>query len=89
MAASRVDLPKSYRFAPNAVTVHAGTAVTWTNSDNFTHSVRLLDDGGAVLQISPGDSAHVTFATAGLHHYDCSFHPHDMHGTVLVTSDSL
>ena len=51
--------------------------------------MRLLDDGGAVLQISPGDSAHVTFATAGLHHYDCSFHPHDMHGTVLVTSDSL
>jgi plastocyanin len=87
MATSRVDLPKSYRFAPGAITVRAGTAVTWTNSDNFTHSVRLLDDGGAVLQMSPGDTAHFAFTTPGLHRYDCSFHPRDMHGTVLVTSD--
>ncbi len=86
VATSRVDLPKSYQFAPGAITVPARTAVTWTNSDNFTHSVRLLDDGGAVLQMSPGDSAHFVFTTPGLRHYDCSFHPHDMRGTVLVTS---
>ena len=32
-----VDLPKSYKFAPAAITVTAGTTVTWTNDDNFTH----------------------------------------------------
>lgn len=83
---SRVDLPKSYRFAPSSITVRAGAAVTWTSSDNFTRSVRLLDDGGAVLPISPGDSARFAFTSPGLHRYDCSFHPHDMQGTVLVTS---
>lgn len=82
----RVDLPKSYRFAPSPIVVDAGTDVTWTNSDNFTHSVRLLDDGGGVLLMQPGDSARFTFKTQGLHRYDCSFHPRDMQGTVLVTS---
>jgi plastocyanin len=28
----------------------------------------------------------VSFATPGLHHYDCSFHPRDMHGTVMVSN---
>lgn len=86
VATHRVDLPKSYRFAPSLIIVDAGTAVTWTNSDNFTHSVRLLDDGGAVLLMSPGDSVRFTFTTPGLHRYDCSFHPHDMQGTVRVAS---
>ena len=40
VATTTVDMPKSYRFAPQAITVEAGSTVTWTNSDNFTHSVR-------------------------------------------------
>lgn len=86
VAADHVDLPKSYRLAPAAITVPAGATVTWTNSDNFTHSVRLLDDGGTVLILRPGDSTRFTFTSPGPHRYDCSFHPHDMRGTVLVTS---
>lgn len=85
VAADRVDLPKSYRLAPTAITVPAGATVTWTNSDNFTHSIRLLDDGGTVLVMRPGDSTHFAFTSPGLHRYDCSFHPHDMRGSVLVT----
>lgn len=85
VAVDRVDLPRSYRFVPAAITVPAGATVTWTNSDVFTHSVRLVDDGGTVLIIKPGDSARFTFTSAGLHRYDCSFHPHDMRGSVLVT----
>lgn len=86
VAANRVDLPKSYRFAPADITVPAGATVTWTNSDVFTHSIRLVDDGSTVLIMKPGESARFTFTSPGMHRYECSFHPHDMRGTVLVTA---
>ncbi len=85
VATNQVDLPPSYRFAPAHITVPTGTPVTWTNHDNFTHSVRLVDDGGKVMVLKPGESVSFTFEKAGLHHYDCSFHPQNMKGTVLVT----
>jgi plastocyanin len=84
VATDQVDLPRSYKFVPADITVALGTTVTWTNSDQFTHSVRLVDDGGDVLVIKPGESVSYTFEQPGLRHYDCSFHPHDMKGTVLV-----
>ncbi|HEX2141378.1 MAG TPA: plastocyanin/azurin family copper-binding protein, partial [Candidatus Limnocylindria bacterium] len=46
VATDVIDLPQSYRFEPALITVPAGTTVTWTNNDQFTHNVRLLDDGG-------------------------------------------
>jgi plastocyanin len=85
VATNHVDLPRSYKFAPADITVALGTTVTWTNNDQFTHSVRLIDDGGQVLVMKPGESVSHTFEQPGLRHYDCSFHPHDMRGTVLVT----
>ena len=86
VATNRVELPPSYLFRPAAITVPVGTGVTWVNHDHFTHSVRLLDDGGAIHILRPGDSVTVSFATPGLHHYDCSFHPRDMHATARVTA---
>jgi plastocyanin len=85
VATNQVDLPRSYRFEPEVITVPAGTEVTWTNHDQFTHSVRLLDDGGDVFQIAPGESVSYTFDSVGTHNYDCSFHPNDMKGSVIVT----
>jgi plastocyanin len=85
VATDQVDLPPSYRFEPAAITVPDGTTVTWTNNDNFTHNVRLIDDGGDVLQLPPGESVSFTFTGPGEHRYDCSFHPHDMSGVVVVT----
>jgi plastocyanin len=84
VATDHVDLPPSYKFEPEAITVPDGTTVTWTNSDNFTHNVRLLDDGGEELVLAPGESVSFTFTGAGEHRYDCSFHP-NMQGVVLVT----
>lgn len=83
VATNQVDLPRSYRFAPEDITVPAGTEVTWTNNDNFTHSVRLLDSG-EVHMMKPGESVSLTFTDPGLFRYDCSLHPKDMHGSVLV-----
>ncbi len=86
MATARVDLPKSYLFAPAAITVPVGTRVTWTNSDVFTHSVRLLDLGDTNMIMKPGDSVAYTFTQPGLHRYDCAFHGQMMKGTVEVTA---
>lgn len=88
VATDQVDLPPSYKFVPADITVPDGTTVTWTNSDNFTHSVRLVDDGGEVMVVAPGESVSYTFTGPGLHHYDCSFHANDMKGTVTVTEAS-
>jgi plastocyanin len=87
VATNQVDLPPSYKFEPKVITVPDGTEVTWTNSDNFTHNVRLLDDGGGLLQLAPGESVSFTFEGVGEHNYDCSFHPSDMTGVVIVTEN--
>jgi plastocyanin len=83
VATDQVDLPRSYRFAPEDIAVAVGSTVTWKNSDNFTHSVRLLDSG-EVRIMKPGESVSLRFDRAGLFPYDCSLHPKDMHGSVLV-----
>ncbi len=87
MATNQVELPPSYLFSPSAITVTTGTLVTWTNHDNFTHSVRLIDDGNRIVgTMHPGQSTRFTFTKAGTFHYDCSFHPQNMRGTVIVIS---
>ena len=81
----QVNLPPSYTLEPAAITVPDGTTVTWTNNDNFTHNVRLIDDGGEILALPPGESVSFTFTGPGEHRYDCSFHPNDMSGVVVVS----
>ena len=85
VATDTVNLPPSYKFEPAAITVPDGMTVKWTNNDNFTHNVRLLDDGGEILDLPPGESVSFTFSGAGEHRYDCSFHPNDMSGVVVVS----
>ena len=87
VATDKVDLPPSYKFVPTAITIKAGTTVTWTNNDNFTHSVQLLDGGlsGDPHVMAPGESTTVTFPSAGTYHYQCHLHPQNMKGTVEVT----
>lgn len=87
VATNQVDLPRSYKFAPEDIVVPAGTTVTWTNNDNFTHSVRLLD-GGEVQMMKPGESVTSAFPAPGVFRYDCSLHPKDMQGSVLVEAAS-
>jgi plastocyanin len=83
VATTSVDLPKSYRFSPEVITVASGSTVTWTNNDNFTHNVTFT--GEPALMMAPGEQATREFATAGTYAYLCSLHPNDMQGTVIVT----
>ena len=80
-----VTMPKSYRFAPETIQVTTGTTVTFRNTDNFTHSVKLLDGSEPDHLVKPGESVQITFAQPGTYEYECSLHPRDMRGTVIVT----
>lgn len=77
-----VDLPPSYIFRPAVVEVARGSTVTWTNHDNFTHSVQVK--GGDVHMMSPGQSAQITFDQPGTYAYICTLHSQNMKGTVIV-----
>jgi plastocyanin len=83
VATTEVQLPKSYRFEPVAITVPVGATVTWTNDDNFTHNVTF--EGSEPATMSPGTSTTRTFDTAGTFAYLCTLHPQDMQGTVEVS----
>ena len=85
VATNEVTMPKSYRFAPATIQVAAGTTVTFRNTDNFTHSVKLLDGSAPDQMVKPGESIQITFAQPGTFEYECSLHPRDMRGTVIVT----
>lgn len=82
----RVDLPKSYKFAPAVIEVKAGTTVTWTNHDDFPHNVTLLTGPDRTSRpLGVGDSASIAFAQPGTVYYECSLHPQQMRGKVVVT----
>jgi plastocyanin len=82
VATTAVSMPKSYRFDPKVIEVKAGDTVTWTNHDNFTHTVKF--DGQPDHKVGRGDSVSIRFDKAGTYHYVCTLHSKDMHGTVIV-----
>jgi plastocyanin len=82
VAATDVSMAKSYRFEPKAISVKPGATVTWTNDDNFTHTVKV--DGQDDHKVDRGDSVSITFPKAGTYHYVCTLHSKDMDGEVIV-----
>jgi plastocyanin len=82
IATTSVTMPKSYRFDPGSIEVRAGATVTWTNEDNFTHTVRV--EGREDMKVEPGESISVRFDRPGTYHYVCTLHLHDMEGEVHV-----
>jgi plastocyanin len=76
-------MAKSYRFEPQTIQVAAGDTVTWTNGDNFTHTVQV--DGEEDHEVEPGESVEIEFDEAGTYHYVCRLHRQNMDGTVIVT----
>lgn len=84
VATTEVDLPKSYKFEPAAITVDAGAEVTWTNNDDFPHNVHLLDGSDVTEDLPQGESASITFDEPGEYYYECSIHPDQMRGKVVV-----
>lgn len=82
VATTEVEMAKSYRFDPRSIEVEPGSTVTWTNDDNFTHTVQV--EGGRDHEVGPGKSVSIAFDTAGTYHYVCTLHRLDMDGDVIV-----
>jgi plastocyanin len=80
----QVNLPPSYQFDPAVIQVVAGTSVTWTNNDHFTHSVKVQDGSDHVIR--PGENVSISFDKAGEYPYVCTFHAQDMKGKVIVAT---
>jgi plastocyanin len=74
---------QNFAFAPAAITVKAGTTVTWTNNDTAPHTVTGDTSGPGSPQIAPGGTYSYTFTTAGTFPYHCSIHP-NMRAAVTV-----
>ena len=93
----------SYCFAPSAVTVNAGAAVTWTDGSDSPHTVTRCTPsacsgaaggtgssaGPASTQFGQGQSYTASFTGTGTYLYYCTVHGYSvMHGTVTVVSAS-
>ncbi|HEX3540233.1 MAG TPA: plastocyanin/azurin family copper-binding protein [Acidimicrobiales bacterium] len=74
----------NFAFDPAALTVKAGTKVTWTNNDIVAHTVTFTDVANSPV-LNRGDTFSRTFTSPGTYSYICSIHPF-MHGTVVVTA---
>lgn len=73
----------SFAFGPASLTVNVGTTVTWTNNDSVTHTVTANAGAFDSGPLTPGQSFHFTFHTAGTYAYHCSIHP-TMKATIIV-----
>jgi plastocyanin len=82
VATTEVKMVKSYRFDPKTIEIQAGETVTWTNEDNFTHTVEV--EGRSDHEVGRGESVSITFDQPGTFDYVCTLHRHDMDGTVIV-----
>ena len=82
VATNAVEMAKSYRFDPETVEIQAGESVTWTNEDNFTHTVEV--EGQGDHKVGRGESVSIKFEKPGSYDYVCTLHRHDMSGTVIV-----
>ena len=77
-----VKVPDEDRFAPFAVTIHAGDAVRWYNGDSDDHTV-VSDDAfnsaghkGTDHLLPSGQTFFLRFNHPGVFVYYCRFHAH-------------
>jgi plastocyanin len=73
----------NFSFSPAALTVKAGTQITWTNGDDIPHTV--ISDGHTFKSKVLGTGEKFTFTAGkpGTYSYSCSIHP-NMTGKVVV-----
>jgi plastocyanin len=66
----------NFTFAPQRITVKAGTTVTWINEDDIPHAIAATGKLFKSKVLDTGDKFSFTFTTAGSYEYFCSLHPH-------------
>jgi plastocyanin len=83
VAADDMVVMKNFDFAPMALTVSAGTTVTWRNMDEEPHTVVSADGLFRSAALDTKETFTYTFAKPGTYKYTCSIHP-KMVGTITV-----
>jgi plastocyanin len=76
-------LIQDFMFAPNPLTIKAGSTVTWVNMDDEPHTVvsnTAMFRSGA---LDTKESFSFKFTAPGTYHFTCSIHPR-MVGTIVV-----
>ena len=73
----------NFSFGPGALTVPAGTTVTWTNRDDIPHTVVSTKGAFKSKVLDTDEKFSFTFSKAGSYPYFCSLHP-KMTGKVVV-----
>ena len=73
----------NFSFGPAALTVAAGTTVTWTNRDDIPHTVVSDDKVFKSKVLDTDEKFSFTFSKPGTYPYFCSIHP-KMTGKVVV-----
>jgi len=74
---------KNFDFTPMAMTVNAGTTVTWRNMDEEPHTVVSRDGLFRSAALDTKETFTFTFAKPGVYKYICTIHP-KMVGTITV-----
>jgi len=74
---------KNFDFSPMAITVPAGSTVTWKNLDGEPHTVASADGVFRSAALDQNDTFTFRFTKPGTYKYVCSIHP-KMMATVTV-----
>jgi plastocyanin len=82
-ATSQVTI-QNFAFQPDPIKIAVGSSITWTNRDSVGHTASASDNSFDTNILNTGQSATITFNTAGTFPYICTVHPF-MKGTVEVT----
>ena len=69
-----VDM-RGFEYFPRDLTINAGGAVTWKNSDNVPHTATENDKAWDTGVIGKDDESSLTFDAPGQYEYYCTIHP--------------
>src|ERR1700733_5540658 len=74
---------KDFMFAPNSLTIKAGSSVTWVNKDDEPHTVVSESGTFRSAALDTDETFSFKFDKPGTYHFTCSIHPR-MVGTITV-----
>lgn len=80
-----IEIPGPWVFEPRVAVVQAGAPVTWTNNGGAGHTVT-IPELGIDETIKPGGTFTYTFTEVDTYAYECTLHPPDMIGKVIVVA---
>lgn len=81
-SATRTIAIRDFKYAPAALTVAAGTRVTWRNEDAAPHTAT-LPGGFDTGSLQHSGAKTLVMSKPGTYTYVCEFHPF-MKGTITV-----